>query len=37
MSFLAVGIDHQNAPLELLERATVPEDEWGKVLWHSAG
>ncbi len=32
MSFLSVGIDHEHAPLDLLERATVPEEGWGKVL-----
>ncbi len=32
MSFLSVGIDHEHAPLDLLERATIPEEGWGKVL-----
>jgi glutamyl-tRNA reductase len=32
MSFISVGIDHENAPLDLLERATVVEENWGKVL-----
>ncbi len=32
MSFISVGIDHEHAPLDLLERATVVEDQWGKVL-----
>jgi glutamyl-tRNA reductase len=32
MSFISVGIDHEHAPLDLLERATVVEEQWGKVL-----
>lgn len=32
MSFLSVGISHDHAPLDLLERVTIPEDEFGKVL-----
>jgi glutamyl-tRNA reductase len=32
MSFLSVGIDHEHAPLDLLERASVGEEGWGKVL-----
>lgn len=32
MSFLSVGITHDKAPLDLLERVTIPEDEFGKVL-----
>ena len=32
MSFLSVGIDHENVPLDLLERASVPEESWGKIL-----
>jgi glutamyl-tRNA reductase len=32
MSFLSVGIDHEHAPLDLLERTSVPEEGWGKVL-----
>ena len=32
MAFISVGIDHEHAPLDLLERATVPEEAWGKVL-----
>jgi glutamyl-tRNA reductase len=27
-----VGIDHENASLDLLERASIPEHEWSKVL-----
>ncbi len=37
MTLIAVGIDHQHAPLELLERATVPEHEWSKALRTLAG
>jgi glutamyl-tRNA reductase len=32
MSFISVGVDHELAPLDLLERATLPEESWGKVL-----
>ena len=32
MSFLSVGIDHEHVTLDLLERASVPEESWGKVL-----
>lgn len=32
MSFLSVGITHDKAPLDLVERVTIPEDEFGKVL-----
>ena len=32
MSFLSVGITHDKAPLDLLERVTIPEEEFGKVL-----
>ncbi len=32
MALISLGIDHQNAPLDLLERVTVPEQEWSKVL-----
>jgi len=32
VSFLSVGITHDKAPLDLLERVTIPEDEFGKVL-----
>ncbi len=32
MALISVGIDHENASLDLLERATIPEHEWGKVL-----
>lgn len=34
MAFLSVGIDHEHAPLELLERITLPEDRWAPVLAH---
>jgi glutamyl-tRNA reductase len=32
MAMISVGIDHENASLDLLERATIPEHEWNKVL-----
>ncbi len=32
MALISVGIDHEHAPLELLERVTVAEGEWPKVL-----
>lgn len=32
MTFLAVGIDHEHVDLDLLERLSVPEHRWGKVL-----
>ena len=32
MALISVGIDHEHASLDLLERATVPEHEWSKVL-----
>ncbi len=32
MSYLSVGIDHEHAGLDLLERCSVLEAEWGKVL-----
>jgi glutamyl-tRNA reductase len=32
VALISLGIDHQNAPLDLLERVTVPEQEWSKVL-----
>ncbi|HEY5092848.1 MAG TPA: glutamyl-tRNA reductase [Acidimicrobiales bacterium] len=32
MALISVGIDHENASLDLLERATVLEHEWNKVL-----
>ena len=32
VALISVGIDHENASLDLLERATIPEHEWGKVL-----
>src|SRR5664280_864134 len=32
MALISVGIDHENASLDLLERATVLEHEWSKVL-----
>ena len=32
MALISVGIDHEHASLDLLERATVGEHEWSKVL-----
>ena len=32
MSFLSVGLNHERASLDLLERVTVPDDEFGKAL-----
>ena len=32
MALISVGIDHEHASLDLLERATVPEHEWAKML-----
>ena len=32
MALISVGIDHEHASLDLLERVTVPEHEWSKVL-----
>jgi len=32
MAVISVGIDHENASLDLLERASVPEHDWSKVL-----
>ena len=32
MSFLSVGLNHERATLDLLERVTVPDDEFGKAL-----
>ena len=32
MALISVGIDHEHAGLDLLERATVLEHEWSKVL-----
>ncbi len=32
MALIAVGVNHEHATLDFLERATVPEHEWGKVL-----
>ena len=32
MALISVGIDHEHASLDLLERASVPEHEWSKVL-----
>lgn len=32
MALISLGIDHQNASLDLLERVTVPEHEWSKIL-----
>lgn len=32
MALISVGIDHEHASLDLLERATIVEHEWNKVL-----
>jgi len=32
MAVISVGVDHEHAPLTLLEAVTVPESEWHKVL-----
>jgi glutamyl-tRNA reductase len=32
VAVISVGIDHEHASLDLLERASVPEHEWSKVL-----
>ncbi len=32
MALISVGIDHEHAPFDLLERAAVPEHEWAKML-----
>lgn len=32
MSFLSVGLNHERATLDLLERVTVPDEEFGKAL-----
>jgi len=32
VALISVGIDHEHAPFDLLERATVPEHEWAKML-----
>jgi glutamyl-tRNA reductase len=32
VALISVGIDHEHASLDLLERATVPEHEWAKML-----
>ena len=32
MALISVGIDHEHASLDFLERATVPEHEWSKAL-----
>lgn len=32
MALISVGIDHEHASLDLLERASVPEHGWSKVL-----
>ena len=32
MALIAVGLDHEHASLDLLERATVLEHEWVKVV-----
>jgi glutamyl-tRNA reductase len=32
VALISVGIDHEHASLDLLERASIPEHEWSKVL-----
>ncbi len=32
MALISVGVDHEHASLDFLERTTVPEHEWAKVL-----
>jgi len=32
VALISVGLDHEHASLDLLERATVPEHEWAKML-----
>jgi glutamyl-tRNA reductase len=32
VALISVGIDHEHASLDLLERVTVPEHEWAKML-----
>jgi glutamyl-tRNA reductase len=32
VAVISVGIDHEHASLDLLERASIPEHEWSKVL-----
>lgn len=32
MALISVGVDHEHASLELLERVNIPEQEWAKVL-----
>jgi glutamyl-tRNA reductase len=32
VSLISVGVDHEHNTLDFLERATVPEAQWGKVL-----
>jgi len=32
VALISVGVDHEHAPFDLLERAAVPEHEWAKVL-----
>jgi glutamyl-tRNA reductase len=32
VALISIGIDHEHASLDLLERATVPEHEWSKML-----
>jgi glutamyl-tRNA reductase len=32
VALISLGVDHENASLDLLERVTVPEHEWSKVL-----
>ncbi len=32
MAVIVVGVDHEHASLDLLERVSIPEHRWGKVL-----
>ncbi len=32
MALISVGVDHEHASLDLLERVAVPEHEWAKIL-----
>jgi len=32
MSFISVGVDHEHTSIDLLERVTVAEENWGKLL-----
>lgn len=32
MALISIGVDHEHASLDFLERTTVPEHEWSKVL-----